>query len=361
MLILSNNESVSTVIVESGLDFILSHIEGQGQLFPRVISTLKSDNKHITVYSREEALQYYKESDFLDCKINAYPLYTGFREIQRYPPNFIFIDLDLANFKSERALKLALDKTLKTIKQKINGFPTVLFSGGGYRVYQPIESTIVLENITEFNRFDDPSQRFLKFAEKYLTNDKADPLHNPKFKSCMIRIPGSFNSKYNSENNINDNKSSQVKIIQNWNGYRPRIKKLIGNYLAYLIDLESRQEKELRKLNHFRNNTQTTENTIPWIEKLLKTPIEDGRKYTLWRIMCPYLVNVKKLQYEESFEILKTWLEKCNRLRELSFNADKEIKNKLRYVKQYNPISCKTLMADNKNLYLLLRQQITIK
>jgi hypothetical protein len=25
------------------------------------------------------------------------------------------------------------------------------------------------------------------------------------------------------------------------------------------------------------------------------TPIEDGRKYALWKILCPYLVNIKKL------------------------------------------------------------------
>lgn len=24
-----------------------------------------------------------------------------------------------------------------------------------------------------------------------------------------------------------------------------------------------------------------------WIEKLLETPIEDGRKYALWKILCP--------------------------------------------------------------------------
>jgi hypothetical protein len=25
------------------------------------------------------------------------------------------------------------------------------------------------------------------------------------------------------------------------------------------------------------------------------TPIEDGKKYTHWKILCPYLVNIKKL------------------------------------------------------------------
>ena len=87
-------------------------------------------------------------------------------------------------------------------------------------------------------------------------------------------------------------------------GYRPSITLLIGDFLAYLVD---RRKRELRKKP--RNNIQT--NTIPWIEQLLENPIEDGRKYARWRILCPYLVNVKKLEYEESYKILKTWLDKC--------------------------------------------------
>jgi hypothetical protein len=95
-----------------------------------------------------------------------------------------------------------------------------------------------------------------------------------------------------------------------------------------------------------------------WIEQLLETPIEDGRKYVLWRILCPYLVNVRKLKLEQTYEILKRWLEKCNNLRQLDFNLDVEIKAKLRYVKHYNPISIKKMKDDNKNLNLLLRQKL---
>ena len=95
-----------------------------------------------------------------------------------------------------------------------------------------------------------------------------------------------------------------------------------------------------------------------WIEKLLQTPIEDGRKYALWKILCPYLVNIKKLEYEESFEILKMWLEKCNNLRQLDFNSYTEIKFKLSNVKHYNPISMKNLAIDNKELYLFIKKLV---
>jgi glutamate mutase epsilon subunit len=74
--------------------------------------------------------------------------------------------------------------------------------------------------------------------------------------------------------------------------------------------------------------------------------------------LCLYLLNVKKLEYEESCEILKKWLEKCNNSKKLDFNPDVEIKAKLRYVKHYNPISIKKMKDDNKNLNLLLRQKL---
>jgi hypothetical protein len=70
------------------------------------------------------------------------------------------------------------------------------------------------------------------------------------------------------------------------------------------------------------------------------------------------LVNIKKLEYQQSFEILKTWLEKCNTLRTLDFNPDMEIESKLNNVKHYNPISLETLKIDNKDLYLLLREKV---
>ena len=84
------------------------------------------------------------------------------------------------------------------------------------------------------------------------------------------------------------------------------------------------------------------------------------KKNVLWKILCPYLVNIRKLDYEQSFEILKTWLEKRNNLRKLDFNPNTELKTKLRYVKQYNPISFKTLEIDNEDLYLLLKKKVII-
>ena len=41
--------------------------------------------------------------------------------------------------------------------------------------------------------------------------------------------------------------------------------------------------------------------TIVWIEKLLQTPIDDHRKFAVWRILAPYLINIRKCSVDEAF------------------------------------------------------------
>ena len=103
---------------------------------------------------------------------------TDYKGIQRYKPNFIFIDLDKNNFKSERSFKLALSTTLQNIKNKFdsNAYPTILETGGGNHIYQPVYIPTTLENVTEFRQFEKPSQEFLRFAKDNLSNSKADKI-----------------------------------------------------------------------------------------------------------------------------------------------------------------------------------------
>jgi len=109
-------------------------------------------------------------------QINAYPYLIEYKGIQRCKPDFLFIDLDKNNFKTDKTFELALYNTLENIKQKLNGYPTVLFTGDGYPIYQPIDipTATALENITEFKEFDIQSEQFLRFAKDYLSNNKAD-------------------------------------------------------------------------------------------------------------------------------------------------------------------------------------------
>jgi hypothetical protein len=230
-----NASRVDRNLIEDGLDFILGHF--QDCLFPRTISTKTTEGRQVPVYNKEEALAGFKAADYLDCKISAYPKYVEWQGINRQAPNLIFIDLDQGTLRSKPALDLALNKTLQNIKDRLydrkqfaHSKPTVIWSGHGYHIYQPIEA-FVLEQECKFAKFEQPSRRFMQFAEYYLSDKKSDPCHKitMSFKNCMLRVPGSFNAK---EERI------EVRIIQRWDGFRPSIKPLLFDLYIYLQDLK---------------------------------------------------------------------------------------------------------------------------
>ena len=68
--------------VRENINFILSHFENQHELFPRTIMTLKTRGQIKIEYesdiqkSKDKIFEYFKKSDFIDCKINAFPFNT---------------------------------------------------------------------------------------------------------------------------------------------------------------------------------------------------------------------------------------------------------------------------------------------
>ena len=326
-----------------GVDFIIRHFSHSE--FPRKISTFQSNQRQFPVMSKNEIISSFNASKFVDCRIAAFPY---LREYVSWAPDLIFIDIDKSNFKNENSFKRAYNSTLKNINGKLNGNPTVLLTGGGYHIYQPIEG-IEFEKYKIFNKFNEYNlfKEFLKFSKDSLSNNKADKNHNPSLNSCLLRIPGSVNSKHQTE----------VKIIQKWNGLRPSIKLLIGDFLTCLTQRKIENGRKLSKYQKFTNNIFSNPNTTSWIEKLLQTPINDFRKYCLWKILCPYLINIKKTSPEESFLILDNWLDKCDRMKALGYSKCTVIKDKLRYVKHYKPISLDQLKKENSELYNIIKSR----
>jgi hypothetical protein len=224
-----------------GLDFILRHFHDP--IWPRTISTAASHGAQFFVYSKEEAIQKFRAANLFDCRINAYPAYTEYKGINRQPPDFIFIDLDKSRFNSEGSHKRALAKTSNILKRTLGGRPTVLWSGNGFHIYQPINA-FVLEQEEIFSKFERPSKAFLRFAEWYLSNGKCDMGHNTtvSFRNCMVRIPGSHNAKY-----LIESKDSEVRTVQEWDGYRPDIRFILGSFYPWLVD-QKIKEIEFQKL-----------------------------------------------------------------------------------------------------------------
>jgi hypothetical protein len=147
--------------VAAGLDFILGHFK-ESIIWPRTISTKATEGRQVPVYSKQEAMAWFKAANFVDCRISAY-LYYNVKEashIRQQTIDFIMIDLDLSGFKSQLALDRALSKTLRNIKETFESKfePSIIWSGNGYHIYTPIESRYVLEDRPEFSKFEEPSK-----------------------------------------------------------------------------------------------------------------------------------------------------------------------------------------------------------
>ena len=243
-------------------------------------------------------------------------------------------------------LDRGLDKILKRIIALTQGYPTILWTGNGYHIYQPMNG-FILEDEERFARLKEPdgkdlTSKFIQFAEEYLTNKKGDPQHSPSINSCLVRIPGTVNSK----------SAQEVKIIQRWNGQRPPIQYLLRDFTRWLID-EKLEQLRLSK-NSKKARSQTTNSaTIRWVEKLLQTPLDDYRKFVVWRILAPYLINIRKYSADEASNIIRDWLDKSRNLRQLDFGPSDIIKYNINSAMRggFLPISLDNLKIENPNLY----------
>jgi hypothetical protein len=348
---------------KEGLDYILSHF--QEPIFPRSISTRATEGRQLVANNVKEALARFTQDNFLDSRISAYspnvtinPLaMEQFQGLSSTTPEnlVVIIDLDKSTFRSERALSLALKRTLRNIDSTLTAKPTVLWSGNGYHIYLVLDCPINLENIKQFSSLgiNQISLKFLRFVESFLSNGKSDKAHNTtvSFKNCMMRIPGSINSKNNCE----------VKLIQEWNGTRPSINYLLADFCGYVAnvkvqELREQQSRRMQQQYYVKAAKNNYRYTLQWIEKLLQIPITDGRKFSIWRILVPYLINYKHLSEEECTAIILNWLAKCGELLRLEFNMIYVTRYAIKHVGTYGPVHPDKLSYENPVLYNLLAE-----
>jgi hypothetical protein len=312
------------------LEFILRHFAGID--FPRRISTRTTEGRQTLVNDKPEALARFKQANYLDCRVSAYTELDD-------TPNFIFIDIDSLDFT-------VIEKVLNKYRE-FEWVPTGLFTGSGYHIYQPV-TPIRLDDISDFSGYRDTdlSKQFLKFATEYFSVDKADANHNPSLKSCMVRIPGSINSK----------NGEKVRVVQEWDGKRPSIIPLLGIFYSWLATKKITEQSKVNRYNYYKIGRRPRSNSIPWIESLLKTPLDDYRKTIVNLVLAPYLMNIRQLQYDEAFTIIKSWLELCTAQRKLDFSANYLANTALVNAKKsnYKPMRLDTLKNRNSTVYKIL-------
>jgi len=349
--------------LESGLEFVLSHLSNPK--FPRTISTFRTHDGQFLVESTDKALIAFSDSKYQDCRINGFPL---LKKGKSWIPDLLFIDID-----AQKSIDSVLINTLGNITRYLgpHAKPTVIMSGNGYHILQPVECLftdyLIRQKFHDFSQFcvnGNPAEEFLRFAKIYLSGGRADRKNNPSFRSCMLRIPNTINSK----------NGKPVLIIREWNGYRPQLtKELFILFEEYLIQKKIDEDLLQQKIFKYRlknkkkqsnlryNNTCSYPNNYyDWIDRLLESGVEDHRKVITDLILAPYLTNIKKLPFDESFSIIRKWLDKCDKVRRLDNprNLSYRIKRSLKIAetKQIGPMSWERIKIDSSynNLYFLL-------
>ena len=269
---------------EQGLNSILSHFKEP--IWPRTVSTKKTLNSQILASSKTEALDIFTLARFNDCRISAFGKY----EQEKVIPNLIFVDLD-----NREALNESLILFHKTIKAN----PTVIHTGNGYAIIQPIKMSS-WSGVSQGNKKgEELSKLFLQWAERYLTNHKCDSGNHPSLKNTMIRIPGSYNSKL-----LEKGKSleeSQVFIRYGWDGKRVAIENIRPAFIRHVNKI-IKQENKLAKIDRKGN----PEN-YQWIDELLNCNMEDGRARLLFDV-SRYLINLQGHSIEEAVDKINSWL-----------------------------------------------------
>jgi hypothetical protein len=90
-----------------------------------------------------------------------------------------------------------------------------------------------------------------------------------------------------------------------------------------------------------------------------QTAISDHRKYAIWKVIMPYLFNIRKLSDSEVVIVVQTWLNGCAAIRPLDFNTKYLIRQNTRISRKhkYLPISFKKLSSDNQGLYNIISEK----
>jgi hypothetical protein len=304
--------------IEQGLDFLLSHF--QEPIWPRNVATAATNTKQYTVEDKARALLYYNAARKEDCRLSIYPNFERMAEMgyknlgPNHVPDMLLIDIDADDRDMDNDPNAALKITLRNIKKQLNGaIPTVIWTGSGVHILQPLALDVALEDMPEFSRFrknsTDLSVKFMRWAARRLSADRSDPNHNPSFKSCLTRVPGSINSK----------NGETVKILQRWNQVRAKpTKQFITDFLIALVQKEIEDKAVIvENVQKWKNPKNHNSGTTPWIERLLQTPIADYRKGARDLILIPYLVVRRGLEPNQVYDIVLAWAKECNKLKPL--------------------------------------------
>jgi hypothetical protein len=130
-------------------------------------------------------------------------------------------------------------------------------------------------------------------------------------------------------------------------------------FRRWLIDEKIEQRRQMNNRSAWVQTINST-TAIWWIEKLLQTPVDDYRKLAIWRILIPYLINIRHISDDETYDIVRSWLDKCHSLRRLDFNPNSMKRYNISSTKRggYLPISLEKLRRESTYLYEIVTSRV---
>ena len=137
---------------------------------------------------------------------------------------------------------------------------------------------------------------------------------------------------------------------------------MLIEFQTYLVDKKLNLDFQRQNKTELKNRINIEYNKIHYIEKLLSIGIANHRKFAISLILAPYFVNVQRLKESDSFDKIKAWILKCNRVNKVRPSI-RQFDNIIRYAIsrcQNNPDIKplrfeETLHQKNIELYRLLR------
>jgi hypothetical protein len=161
-----------------------------------------------------------------------------------------------------------------------------------------------------------------------------------------------------------------VEVVQLWDKNRPAANSMLFDFyiklaekeFAFLSDQKDHYYYQSRfskkNYTHFGYTNTSPAQVIDWIEDLLKRGIEDCRQQTIDLVLAPYLVNIKKYEYESAYNTIVQWLDKCTQRSSLEFNVRYELRYALDLAKReaMRPMKLDTMRSNYPDMY----KEITI-
>lgn len=363
--------------------------------------SLQTDLGYAHVYANGHASYHYDIASSLYRPLLSIPVAERVEEsakliqikaLAEQAPTIIFTDLD------DRKALNATRKRIKDVFMDEELEPTVIDSGNGLNLLLKLETDpakypVPVDDQTENDMIPgrtllsartfaliydynpaniSPGSLLMRCASEVLTRKKADKGNHPSVRSCMVRVPGSYNGKLKRKGI-----DKQVSILNrgSWDqGRKGHVLFLLLYFRGWLKEQKEKRDKSLAQARKKRISRQETKVFFGqryfnpeiaqlhywYIEIMLRSPFDDFRRRAVALVLAPYLLRIKQMPIDIAEKIILQWLAACDKVRYLEFDPEEKTAQALRYARDCNylPLEFDSILKYDENIHAkLLRLQ----